>query len=141
MTPIKPSDQSVRDGAMHDLDTSIFLQAGAGTGKTSVLVGRLVEAIRRGRAELREIVAITFTEKAAGELRDRVRRDLYLALHAADATQAERLRRAIEQVDAAHIETIHAFASGLLRERPLEAGIDPNFTVLDSVSEQLAFDQ
>ena len=141
MTPTVPSDQTVRDDAMHDLDTSIFLQAGAGTGKTSVLVGRLVEVIRRGRAELREIVAITFTEKAAGELRDRVRHELYLALHAADATQAEQLRRAIEQVDAAHIETIHAFASGLLRERPLEAGLDPNFTVLDSVSEQLAFDQ
>jgi ATP-dependent helicase/nuclease subunit A len=141
MTPAVPNDQSVRDAAMHDLDTSIFLQAGAGTGKTSVLVGRLVEVIRTGRAELREIVAITFTEKAAGELRDRVRRELYLALQAADSTQAEQLRRAMEQVDAAHIETIHAFASGLLRERPLEAGLDPNFTVLDSVSEQLAFDQ
>ena len=141
MTAAVPSDQTVRDGAMQDLDTSIFLQAGAGTGKTSVLVGRLVEVVRRGRAELREIVAITFTEKAAGELRDRVRRDLYVALHAADTTEAERLRHAIDQVDAAHIETIHAFASGLLRERPLEAGIDPNFSVLDAVSEQLAFDQ
>ncbi|MEE9277368.1 MAG: UvrD-helicase domain-containing protein [Dehalococcoidia bacterium] len=136
-----PPDQRVRDGAIRDLDTSIFLQAGAGTGKTSVLVGRLIEVVRTGRAELRETVAITFTEKAAGELRDRVRRELYHALQSADAAEAARLRRAIAQVDSAHIETIHAFASSLLRERPLDAGLDPNFTVLDAVSEQLAFDQ
>ncbi|MDE2640605.1 MAG: UvrD-helicase domain-containing protein, partial [Chloroflexota bacterium] len=74
-----PADQAVREAAQRDLDTSIFLQAGAGTGKTSVLVGRVIEAVRTGRAELREIVAITFTEKAAGELRDRVRRELYQA--------------------------------------------------------------
>ena len=136
-----PADQSVRDGAMRDLDTSIFLQAGAGTGKTSVLVGRVIEAVKSGRAELREIVAITFTEKAAGELRDRVRRQLYRSLNGADAAGTERLRAAIQQVDAAHIETIHAFASSLLRERPLEAGLDPGFEVMDAVSEQLAFDE
>ena len=136
-----PIDQRVRDAAIRDLDTSIFLRAGAGTGKTSVLVGRLVEAVRTGRAELREIVGITFTEKAAGELRDRVRRALYGALQGADAAEAARLRGAIDQVDGAHVETIHAFASALLRERPLEAGLDPNFAVLDAVSEQLAFEQ
>ena len=135
------ADQAVREAAMQDLDTSIFLQAGAGTGKTSVLVGRVVEAVRTGRAELRQIVAITFTEKAAGELRDRVRRELYRSLGAAGEAEAERLRLAIEQADAAHIETIHAFASSLLRERPLEAGLDPGFTVLDAVNEQLAFEQ
>ena len=136
-----PADQAVREAAQRDLDTSIFLQAGAGTGKTSVLVGRVLEAVRTGRAELREIVAITFTEKAAGELRDRVRRELYRALTGADATVERRLRDAIDQVDAAHIETIHAFASSLLRERPLDAGLDPGFEVMDAVGEQLAFDE
>ena len=68
----QPSDQAVRERAMSSLSTSVFLQAGAGTGKTSVLVGRVVHAVKTGRAELREIIAITFTEKAAGELRDRV---------------------------------------------------------------------
>ena len=135
------ADQPVRDGAVRDLDTSIFMRAGAGSGKTTVLVGRLVEAVRTGRAELREIVAITFTEKAAGELRGRVRRDLYGALRSAGGEEAERLRRALFQVDGAHIETIHAFASSLLRERPLEARLDPNFSVLDAVGEQLAFEQ
>ena len=136
-----PTDQAIRDAAQRDLNTSIFLQAGAGTGKTSVLVGRVVEAVRSGRAELREIVAITFTEKAAGELRDRVRRELYRALSGADTVQEARFRSAIQQVDAAHIETIHAFASSLLRERPLEAELDPGFDVMDAVSEQLTFDE
>ena len=136
-----PADQQVRDLAIHDLDTSIFLRAGAGSGKTSVLVGRLIEAVRTGRAELRQIVAITFTEKAAGELRDRVRRELHGTLRSIDGEEAERLRRALGQVDAAPIETIHAFASSLLRERPLEARLDPNFRVLDAMGEQLAFEQ
>ncbi len=136
-----PSDQPVRDAAMRELGTSFFLQAGAGTGKTAVLVGRVVEAVCTGKAELREIVAITFTEKAAGELRDRIRRALYEALTGADQAEAPRLRRALNQVDSAAIQTIHAFASSLLRERPLEAGLDPNFSVLDQVSEQLAFDE
>ena len=136
-----PADHAVRDRAIRDLDTSIFLRAGAGSGKTSVLVGRLIEAVRTGRAELRQIVAITFTEKAAGELRDRVRRALHRTLRLVDGEEAERLRRALGQVDAAHIETIHAFASSLLRERPLEARLDPNFRVLDAVGEQLAFEQ
>ena len=141
----QPSDRATRDRAMTGLDTSVFLQAGAGTGKTSVLVGRVVEAVRTGRAALREIVAITFTEKAAGELRDRVRRELYEAQREADddlrEEEAERLTLALHEVDAAHIETIHAFASSLLRERPLEAGLDPNFQVLDAVSEQLDFEE
>ena len=141
MSDAVPADQPVRERAMHDLDTSVFLRAGAGSGKTTVLVGRLIEAVRTGRAELREVVAITFTEKAAGELRDRARRDLYGALRSASGEEAERLRRALFQVDAAHIETIHAFASSLLRERPLEARLDPNFSVLDAVGEQLAFEQ
>ncbi|MCY3887336.1 MAG: UvrD-helicase domain-containing protein [Chloroflexi bacterium] len=141
MTERLPADQAARDRAIHDLDRSIFLRAGAGSGKTSVLVGRLIEAVRTGRAELRQIVAITFTEKAAGELRDRVRRELYRTLRAVDGEEAECLRRALGQVDAAHIETIHAFASSLLRERPLEARLDPHFRVLDAVGEQLAFEQ
>ena len=106
-----------------------------------MLVGRLVQTVRSGKAELREIVAITFTEKAAGELRNRVRHALYTALRSADITEAARLRRALTQVDGAHIETIHAFASALLRERPLEAGVHPNFSVMDNVGEQLAFEQ
>lgn len=137
-----PADQDVRQRVVHDLDTSFFLEAGAGAGKTRVMVERIIETVRRGKAELREIVGITFTEKAAGELRARVRRGLTDALaESVDAGERERLRAAQEQVDAAHIETIHAFASSLLHERPFEARLDPYFGVLDQLGQTLDLEE
>ena len=137
-----PADQDVRRRVVHDLDTSFFLEAGAGAGKTRVMVERIIETVRRGKAELREIVGITFTEKAAGELRARVRRGLTDALaESVDADERERLRAAQEQVDAAHIETIHAFASSLLHERPFEARLDPYFGVLDQLGQTLDLEE
>ena len=142
MSSSQPADQDVRERVIHALDTSFFLEAGAGAGKTRVMVDRILETVRQGKAELREIVAITFTEKAAGELRARVRHSIVQALGANPAPQErERLQQAQEQVDAAHIETIHAFASSLLRERPFEARIDPYFGVLDQLAQTLDFEE
>ena len=135
-----PSDQAVRDRLLSELDTSFFLQAGAGAGKTRILVDRVVELVRRDHAQLRNIVAITFTEKAAGELRARIRTALSKARGgAADTAERRRLDDALRQVDAAHIETIHAFASSLLKERPFDAGIDPGFEILDALGADLDF--
>ncbi len=135
-----PSDQAVRDRLLSELDTSFFLQAGAGAGKTRILVDRVVELVRRDHAQLRNIVAITFTEKAAGELRARIRTALSKARGgASDAAEQRRLDDALRQVDAAHIETIHAFASSLLKERPFDAGIDPGFEILDALGADLDF--
>ena len=135
-----PSDQAVRDRLLSELDTSFFLQAGAGAGKTRILVDRVVELVRRDHAQLRNIVAITFTEKAAGELRARIRTALSKARGGpADAAERRRLDDALRQVDAAHIETIHAFASSLLKERPFDAGIDPGFEILDALGADLDF--
>ena len=136
-----PDDQEARDAAIREIRKSIFLEAGAGAGKTRVMVDRIVQTVADGYAELRQIAAITFTEKAAGELRARVRQALAEAIENHDgsrgAEEIERLARAQAQVDAAHIETIHAFASSLLRERPFEAGIDPYFQVLDQLGASL----
>ncbi len=135
-----PSDQAVRDRLLSELDTSFFLQAGAGAGKTRILVDRVVELVRRDHAQLRNIVAITFTEKAAGELRARIRTALSKARGgASDTAERRRLDDALRQVDAAHIETIHAFASSLLKERPFDAGIDPGFEILDALGADLDF--
>ena len=135
-----PSDQAVRDRLLSELDTSFFLQAGAGAGKTRILVDRVVELVRRDHAQLRNIVAITFTEKAAGELRARIRTALSKARgRAGDTAEQRRLDDALRQVDAAHIETIHAFASSLLKERPFDAGIDPGFEILDALGADLDF--
>ena len=76
MTAEPPPDQAARDRIATDLDTTLFVEAGAGSGKTTALVGRVVALVASGTVELRTIAAITFTEKAGAELRDRVRREL-----------------------------------------------------------------
>ena len=90
---------------------------------------------------MQEVVVITFTEKAAAELSARVRRALERArTSATDAEEAQRLDDALRGLNAAHIETIHAFAASLLRERPVEARLDPGFEVLSELPSQLAFE-
>ena len=75
-----PADQAVRDRVVTDFDTTFLLEAGAGTGKTTVLVKRILALVRGGRAPIDRIVAITFTEKAAGELKLRLREEIEAAL-------------------------------------------------------------
>jgi ATP-dependent helicase/nuclease subunit A len=67
-----PQDQAVRHAAVSQLDDTLFLEASAGTGKTTLLVDRVVALITSGRARMEQVAAITFTEAAAAELRDRL---------------------------------------------------------------------
>ena len=136
-----PKDQAVRDRIITDLDTSFAVEAGAGTGKTALLTARMIEAVRTGRAKLAEIVAITFTERAANELRSRVRDELQTLFVEATGDEAERLSDALAAVDVAHISTIHSFASEILRERPVEAGVDPGFEIAEGLTAGLLFDE
>ncbi len=136
-----PVDQAARDHIRTNVGANMCVEAGAGTGKTTVLVDRIVEILATGHADVRSVAVITFTEKAAAELASRVRQGLESALaDAADPTQRGRLEAALRGLNHAHIETIHAFASGLLRERPVEANLDPGFEVLDDLAGQLAFE-
>lgn len=134
-------DKVARHEAMTDLQSSFFVEAGAGTGKTSILVGRVLEIIGGGAAPIEQVVMITFTEKAAGELRSRIRKELHGELRTATAARRALVEAAIEGLESAHIETIHSFVSRLLREHPLEAGIDPNFEQLDDVGAELDFQE
>ncbi len=131
-------DHAARVAATTDLDATLLLEAGAGTGKTTVLVERYLECLRRGKPAAK-VVAITFTEKAAGELRLRVRQTLGEEAAADGVSQetAERLGAALAAIDEAPISTIHSFAARLLRERPVEAGIDPAFSQLDAIESDL----
>ena len=117
--------------AIEDRDGSALLAANAGSGKTAVMAERCVEAVLQDGVPVGSILALTFTEKAAGELRDRVRRR-FLALG-----EEEHAR----EVDAGWIGTIHGFCARVLRSRPLAAGLDPRFEVLDEgAAERLARD-
>src|SRR5262249_31401774 len=114
------------------LDESVIVEAAAGTGKPSELVKRIVAVLAHGRAAVDQIVAVTFTEKAAGELKLRLRARLEEARHAAPAGSPVRvhLERALARLEEARVSTIHGFCADLLRERPVEARIDPQFQVL-----------
>ncbi len=125
------ADQAARDRIRDDLDTTLVVEAAAGTGKTTALVGRMVSALMAGRAQLDRIVAVTFTEPAAGELKLRLRTEIEKVRQdpACDPAARDRLTAALPQLEAARIGTIHAFCAELLRERPVEAGVDPQFQV------------
>ncbi|MGH7864567.1 MAG: UvrD-helicase domain-containing protein, partial [Candidatus Binataceae bacterium] len=128
---MKLADQRVRDRIRDDLDTTLVIEAAAGTGKTTALVNRIVAVLASGRAELARIVAVTFTEKAAGELKLRLRAAIEDARHAGalDAQSRARLTASLPQLEEARIGTIHSFCADLLRERPVEAQVDPQFEV------------
>ncbi|MBL8909984.1 MAG: UvrD-helicase domain-containing protein, partial [Archangium sp.] len=131
MTGKLPGDHLERQRLLDDLDTTFVVEAAAGTGKTTVLVDRIVALIRRGRARLHEIIAVTFTEKAAGEMKLRLRTKLE-RVREDDKTPSEekqRLTAALEELEVMRIGTIHGLCADLLRENPVEAGIDPLFEV------------
>lgn len=125
-----PLDQLARIRIASDLDSNLFVEAGAGAGKTSSLVDRIVALVRSG-VGIRDVAAITFTEKAAAELRHRVRHALV------DAGE----QAAADDVDHAPIGTLHAFARRLLNDFPVAAGLPPGFTVLDELESHLAFEE
>src|SRR4051812_10410129 len=131
------SDAAARQEVRTSLDTTLFVEAGAGTGKTTVLVDRIVNLVKDG-VEMRTIAAITFTEAAATELRDRIRAEL---IRAAAAEPSPRLTAAIDELDEAAISTLHAFAQRILSEHALEAGLPPAVEVLDEIQSALAFDE
>jgi len=134
------ADARARLAAAGDLERDLFLEAGAGTGKTTALVARIMALIRSGVA-LSNIAAITFTEKAAAELRERLRRDLVRASREASEDEEEILRRALDDLDAAAVCTLHSFAQRILREHTTEAGLPPRLEMLDEIGADMEFSE
>jgi ATP-dependent helicase/nuclease subunit A len=138
MTDPLVADQGERDRLRQDLDRTLFVEAGAGTGKTTAVVARIVAMVAEGRLRMERLVAITFTMAAAGELRVRVREGLEAAARAAaDQDGRGRLIAAAGEVDRARIETIHAFCSTLLRMHPFEAGLPPDIETLADLAAEI----
>ena len=137
--PTVPTDQAERDRIAGDLATTLFVEAGAGTGKTRALVDRIVSLVVSG-IPVEHIAAITFTDRAATELRDRVRRGLE-ATAAESGPKAETAARALVELDGAALCTLHAFAQRILVEHPIEAGLPPAVEVMDEVSSLVDFDE
>ena len=145
MAPL-PADQADRDRARLHLHQNAVVEAGAGTGKTTLLTDRLLFQLLAGEkaAPVTRLVALTFTEKAAAEIKvrladrlsdvsagkaDRVLEEVEKRFGVSAAKAAELARRALEDLDKAQIGTIHSFAAHVLRLYPVEAGVDPAFVV------------
>src|SRR5688500_11724125 len=109
----------------------VTVSAGAGSGKTTVLVERFIDLVQRDEVSPLEILAITFTEKAAAAMKERIVRELEKRGDVANRRLAE----------AAYISTIHGFCSRILREHPLAARLDPSFRVMDEVTRNVFIDE
>jgi ATP-dependent helicase/nuclease subunit A len=129
-------DASARRRIAEDLDANLLVEAGAGSGKTTELVRRMVALLASGEATVGEIAAVTFTRKAAAELRERFQAEIERRVRAGSgraqepAEVTERLGAALHDLDQAFVGTIHSFCARLLRERPIDVGLDPAFEEL-----------
>jgi ATP-dependent helicase/nuclease subunit A len=139
------SDGHARRAIREDLETTILVEAAAGTGKTESLVDRMVALIGGQKTTIDRLSAVTFTLKAAAELSERFQTRLEETARSAEPAERERVQDALSRLDTTFIGTIHAFCARLLRERPVEAGVAPGFTEMDepenAVERQEAWDR
>src|SRR5687768_6673954 len=117
--------------AAYQINKHISVTAGPGSGKTTVLVERYLHILREHSLSIDQIVAITFTNRAANEMRERLRADLHHMLRIANEEERRRWLNYKRTLDGAVITTIHGFCARLLREFPVEARVDPQFLLLD----------
>ncbi len=142
---MKLTDQAERDLIATNSDRLLFVEAGAGTGKTTVLIKRIVSMVLGTGSfdpvPMSAIAAITFTEKAASELRNRVRAELNKALQEASGDGRDLVIAALSELDGAAVGTLHSFARRILAEHPVEAGLPPSFETLDEIASEVAFNE
>ncbi len=136
---VVPSDQGVRDLIDTTLDRNVVIVAGAGAGKTTAIVSRMIALVASGITDTGSVAAITFTRKAAGELRNRFISALHKAIQDEDpgTDRHENLRKALEDSDQAFAGTIHSFCGQLLRERSFAVGLQPDFVEIDEREEAI----
>ena len=137
----RPVDHQERVQSAEDLGTTFLVEAAAGTGKTTLLIARIMAILQKGAAALPEIAAITFTEKAAGELKVRLRQAIESALRDGASPAQPEFRRALADIDSMTVSTIHSFCLEVISERPVEAGVEPGFAVADEPASSLLFEE
>jgi len=142
-----PADHQHRERIRTSHRETLFVEAGAGTGKTTSLVARVVDMVATGHlSEIGALAAITFTENAAAELRSRIREGLeeasrgdYLTAQY-DDVECDRCRAALGSLEDAVIMTLHGFSARVLGEAPIEAGLPPGFGVADTMTSSVSAD-
>ena len=133
----KLKDQAARNAIENNLNSNFLVEAGAGSGKTYSLVKRFISLVKNGESE-GKIAIITFTRKAAAELKLRIQIKLESELNNQELSSAEseNIKEALSNFSSYYIGTIHAFAALILRERPIEAAVDPDFQELSGREEK-----
>lgn len=132
----KVIDQAARDKIKHELNTNFLVEAGAGSGKTTSLVERMVQLIYTNTCNIEHIVAITFTRKAADELKMRFQSKIEAVWKMEkDAAIKDRLEAALQNIDRCFLGTVHSFCAKLLRERPIEASLDLSFKEMEEADD------
>jgi ATP-dependent helicase/nuclease subunit A len=127
-------DRDVRELLVSDFARSFVVEAGAGSGKTHSLAARMAAGIEHGAYDVEGMAAVTFTRKAAAELRGRFQQALEERLREAKGdVERNRLQAALDGIERLFAGTIHAFCAHLLRERPVDAQVAPGFEELDDV--------
>ncbi len=123
-------------------DKNIAVTAGAGTGKTRILVDRYLDILLHDTVDIRRVLAITYTTKAAAEMVERVAVKLdHLLQTERENKKRKRMLEIRNRLSSAYISTIHAFCNRLLREYPVEAGLDPDFGVMTEMQSGLLAEQ
>lgn len=144
MSDSRAIDRESRLRIHEELLENVLVEAGAGSGKTQMLAERMAAGVAAGIYEVEHMAAVTFTRKAASELRGRfhlaLEREVVTACaaspsRAADLERISRLRSALSNLERFFAGTIHSFCARLLRERPVESGVSPGFTELDEVQD------
>lgn len=140
MTNDKPfllPDERERQTIREALDTNLLVEAAAGTGKTTCLISRAVALIREGKCSIDSMAAVTFTRKAAAEMRSRFQIDLEKEYQKSAGVARQRILDALNGIERCFIGTIHSFCARLLRERPVEANVDVGFTEIDDFDDEI----
>ena len=125
-----PGDEPARHAIRTELDTNMLVEAGAGSGKTTLMVDRLLAYIARG-TPVDQLAAVTFTKKAANELRQRLELKMEKESREQTGEVHDRFVVALRDRERMFIGTVHAFCGRILREHALDAGLPPDFTELD----------
>ena len=110
---------------------NVGIEAGAGCGKTTRIIEDILQGLMHGDFNIDDIVVITFTKKAANELKSRIS----LKLQEVAGSGDKRMEHQLKGIGNARISTIHSFCEGLLKERPVEAGADPGCSVIDETEQ------
>jgi ATP-dependent helicase/nuclease subunit A len=134
-------DAQARERLRTDTASTLFVNAGAGSGKTSSLVDRVCTLVLADGIPLANIATVTFTDKAGAELRDRLREEFERVWRNEEGLRKQAAAEALDDLDGAAIGTLHSFAQRILMEHPIEAGLPPSIDLLDEVGSSVAFEE